>query len=313
MTWTGRIDGDGPEHARWHQLVRADEPAGRHIALLGFASDEGVRRNEGRVGAAKGPVALRRALSSMALHGDLGDGTVAIHDVGDVVVDGEDLEGGQDILGERVASALDREGNALTVVLGGGHETAWGSYLGLAAATYPGQRFGVLNLDAHFDLRDADRPSSGTPFLQMARAREAAGLPFCYGVVGISEHSNTRALFERADSLGVDYLLDVDCSAERVTDFVANFAAGLDVLYLTVDLDVLPASVAPGVSAPAALGLDPCLVVAAVRAAAGTGKLRLMDVVELNPRLDVDDRTARIGARLVADAVAAVARRSPVG
>lgn len=313
MTWSGRIDGDGPEHARWHQRVSTGEPTGPHVALLGFASDEGVRRNEGRVGAAKGPSSLRRALSSLALHGGLGDGSLGLHDLGDVVVEGEGLEVGQSALGERVASALGREGNVLTVVLGGGHETAWGSYLGLAGATPPALRFGVLNLDAHFDLRDAERPSSGTPFLQMARACEAAGLPFCYGVVGISEHSNTRALFERADELGVDYLLDVDCTAERVAEFVANFAAGLDVLYLTVDLDVLPASVAPGVSAPAALGVEPRIVVAAVRAAAETGKLRLMDVVELNPDLDVDDRTARTGARLVADAVSAVARRSPVG
>jgi len=48
------------------------------------------------------------------------------------------------------------------------------------------------------------------------------------------------------DRLGVKYLLDEDCSAERVETFVADFVAGIDVLYLTIDLDVLPASVAPG-------------------------------------------------------------------
>lgn len=302
MTWTGRIDGEGPEHARWHQLVREDDPTGEHISLLGFESDEGVRRNGGRVGAAEGPAALRRALSSMALHGALGDGSVAIHDLGDVTVSGEDLESGHESLGHAIHRSLSAGGNALTVVLGGGHETAWGSYLGLSAHVEDVQRWGVLNLDAHFDLRDAGQATSGTPFLQMADAQHAAGREFCYGVVGISESANTRVLFDRADSLGVDFLLDVDSSRERVLGFVENFIAGIDLLYLTVDLDVLPAAVAPGVSAPAALGVETSVIVAAVRAAAASGKLRLMDVVELNPSLDVDARTARTAARLVAEA-----------
>lgn len=274
-----------------------------HVSLIGFASDEGVRRNQGRVGARRGPDALRGALSSMALHGNLGTGSVGIFDRGDVVVEGEDLEGGQAELGRRVHDSLTGEDNALTVVLGGGHETAYGSYLGLAAAVAPDLRWGVLNLDAHFDLRQDETPSSGTPFNQMALDQEAAGKDFCYGAIGISESSNTRVLFERADELGVDYLLDLDCSTNRVVEFVENFAAGIEMLYLTVDLDVLTAAVAPGVSAPAALGVGPRPIVAAMRAAAQTGKLRLLDVVELNPDLDVDGRTARIGARLVAEAI----------
>lgn len=305
--WTGRTDGEGPGHARWHQLVTGEEPAGEHITLLGFRSDEGVRRNLGEPGAAKGPDALRRALAPMALHGRLGRGEVAIVDGGDTSYAGTDLESGHQEMGVRIGEALGADGNLLTVVLGGGHETAWASYLGLmTAGMESGTRWGVLNLDAHFDLRDAPRATSGTPFRQMATAQAALGEEFRYAVAGISQHSNTGVLFDRAHHLGVEYLLDVDCSPERMERFVAEFAAHLDVLYLTVDLDVLPASVAPGVSAPAALGVEPGTVVAAVRTAAGTGKLRLMDVVELNPDLDIQGSTARVGARLIAEAVAVV-------
>jgi formiminoglutamase len=66
--WTGRVDtADGPNALRWHQMVKplaADSPPG--IVLIGFACDEGVRRNGGRVGAKDGPrvapgaVGLRR-------------------------------------------------------------------------------------------------------------------------------------------------------------------------------------------------------------------------------------------------------------
>ena len=70
--WTGRDDGPGSEHARWHSVIRPwspGEPAAGAAVLLGFASDEGVRRNGGRIGAAAGPSALRAALASLAATG----------------------------------------------------------------------------------------------------------------------------------------------------------------------------------------------------------------------------------------------------
>ena len=187
------------------------------------------------------------------------------------------------------------------MVLGGGHETAYASYLGVSAsaAVQSGQRLGVLNLDAHFDLRDEPVPSSGTPFLQVALAEAAAGRDFRYAVVGISEANNTRALFDTAGRLGVQYLLDEDCEAARVQAFVAGFLADIDVLYLTIDLDVLPAAVAQGVSAPAAYGVPLPVVSAVCRQVAASGKLLHLDVAELNPGFDIDGRTAKVAARLV--------------
>jgi len=298
--WTGRFDGDGPGHRRWWQAVNSGckswngEAAAKPAALLGFASDEGVRRNKGRTGACTAPAALRKALGPLAFHLDR-----AVVDVGDVVVSGEDLEAGQDRLGRAVAALL--EAGHQTVVLGGGHETAYASYLGVAGSTavQSGQRLGVLNLDAHFDLRDEPIPSSGTPFLQMARAEADAGREFRYAVVGISEPNNTQVLFDTAQKLGVQYLLDEDCDADRVRDFVGGFLAGIDVLYLTIDLDVLPAAVAPGVSAPAAYGVPLPVISAVCRQVAQSGKLLHLDVAELNPAFDIDGRTARTAARLV--------------
>lgn len=307
--WTGRFDGDGPEHRRWWQAVTPLAPdswtagtaddggrpaSAKPAAIIGFASDEGVRRNKGRTGAAAAPAAVRKALGPLAFHLDR-----AVCDAGDVAVAGEALEEGQARLGGAVAALLDA--GHLTVVLGGGHETAYASYLGVSAAeaVQRGQRLGVLNLDAHFDLRDEPTPSSGTPFLQMARAEAAAGRDFRYAVVGISEANNTRTLFDTAGRLGVRYLLDEDCAPDRVQEFVASFLAEIDVLYLTIDLDVLPAAVAPGVSAPAAYGVPLPVVSAVCRQVAASGKLLHCDVAELNPEFDIDNRTARVAARLV--------------
>ncbi|HET6270613.1 MAG TPA: formimidoylglutamase [Arthrobacter sp.] len=307
--WTGRFDGEGAEHRRWWQAVTpyslrtipASASASARIThrtraavLLGFGSDEGVRRNQGRVGAAAGPGAIRAALAPLAFHLDRD-----VRDAGDVTVAGQSLEAGQARAGLAITRLLDA--GQLPVVLGGGHETAFASYLGIAgsAAVREGLRAGVLNLDAHFDLRDEPVPSSGTPFLQMARAEAAAGRELQYAVVGISEPSNTRALFRTAQELGVDYLLDEDCSAAAAHAFVAAFLAQVDALYLTIDLDVLPASEAPGVSAPAAYGVPLPVVSAVCRQVAASGKLLHLDVAELNPGFDIDGRTAMVAARLV--------------
>jgi formiminoglutamase len=251
-----------------------------------------VRRNQGRPGAADAPDAIRAALGPLAWH--LGR---SVSDAGDIVA-GSAMEDGQERAGRAVSALLDA--GVLPVVLGGGHETAFASYLGIAgSAVLSGLRWGVLNLDAHFDLRDEPVPSSGTPFLQMARAEAAAGRGFHYAVLGISEPNNTAALFDTARRLGVDYLPDEDCSAGRAEKFVADFLADLDAVYLTIDLDVLPSSVAPGVSAPAAFGVPLDVITAVCRQLAASGKLRHLDVAELNPALDSDGRTAKVAARLI--------------
>jgi formiminoglutamase len=189
-------------------------------------------------------------------------------------------------------------------VLGGGHEVAFGSFLGLATHAAAGQRapvLGVVNLDAHLDLR-AGRASSGTPFRQIAEACAARGWPFRYLCLGVDEGSNTAALFDTARRLGGGWRTDREMGLLQLDETAAAlgaFLATVDRVQLTVDLDVLPAHVAPGVSAPAARGVALEVVEALVDTVVASGKLAVGEVAELNPRLDVDGRTARVAARLV--------------
>lgn len=297
--WHGRDDGPGNEHLRWHHAISTDpgQPGPWDAAFVGFRSDEGVRRNKGRQGAAGGPRELRAALASMALPAPM-----TVLDAGDVEVLDGDLESGHWRLGQAVGALVDR--GIPVVVLGGGHEVAYGTYLGLVGtrAVRAGGRLGVLNLDAHFDLRDDVRASSGTPFLQMARSEEQRGHWLNYRVIGISQPSNTEHLFRTADRLKVRYLTDTECGLldlPAVDAFVDEFVDGSDVLHLSIDLDVLSAAAAPGVSAPAAHGVQMEVVERVCARVAASGKPIVVDVAELNPDLDVDHRTARAGARLI--------------
>lgn len=317
--WVGRIDPE-PDSLRWHQVIQPLEQAGKifpecpaGIALLGFACDAGVARNQGRVGAAAGPRAIRQALAPMAWHCDL-----PAYDAGDVVCqprnDDDGMEHAQQQLAERIAVLLG-EGHR-PVVLGGGHEIAFASWSGLARhleAMYGPTRagsetsappsIGIINLDAHLDLRDPSHVrSSGTPFAQIAEACRQRGWPFRYACLGVSQAANTRALFRRAHELGVLVRRDHEMSAaniSRVQRDLERFMARCEHLYLTIDLDVLPSSEAPGVSAPAARGVSLEHLEPLIEAVRATGKLRLTDIAELNPGFDLDNRTARAAARLI--------------
>jgi formiminoglutamase len=299
--WQGRVDEeDGAAGHRWHQRVKFDAPATKGVSLLGLASDMGVKLNKGRPGASEGPAALRRALAGQAWHHPL-----QLHDDGDIrVLDA--LDTGQQAYADRLQALL--QGGQFVIGLGGGHEIGWASYLGCRQwmdVNLPGKTLGILNFDAHFDLRKpAPHTSSGTPFYQVAQHCAEQGHKFHYGCMGIARPSNTGALFNQAQELSVNFLLDRDCQSEKSTVFVRDFLANVDCLYLTFCLDVFPAALAPGVSAPAALGVNPQWVMETI---AAIGNLcveydvnwLMADVAELSPAHDSSNATARLAARLV--------------
>lgn len=295
--WQGRHDPE-PDSPRWHQQIQplaANCAPG--VAILGFACDEGVRRNHGRTGAFAAPAAIRRALANLAWHR-----SGPAYDGDDIRCDDGDLDAAQLRLSHQVAQAL-ADGH-LPLVFGGGHEVAYGSWLGLAAhAQTNALRIGIINFDAHFDLRDPSHVhSSGTPFAQIAEASASYGQAFRYACLGVSRASNTRALFQRAADLQVlvreDHSIQADTLSARQAE-LADFCANCDIVQLSIDLDVLPACEAPGVSAPAPYGVPLRLLEPLLATIKASGKLGLIELAELNPHHDIDQRTARVAARLV--------------
>lgn len=304
--WQGRQDPEDGELAlRWHDKVLpwqeaqpcaagAQEAAG--VVLLGFACDEGVRRNKGRVGAAGAPLAVRKLLANTAWHLNR-----PVYDGGDVSCTDGDLDAAHGRLAERVASALDL--GHFPLVLGGGHEVAFGSWSGLNRHLGGSGKVGIINFDAHFDLRmKQELASSGTPFFQIAEQCAAQGTPFHYACLGVAETANTQSLFARAKALGVWHVLDeamTQAGLPALLSGLDTFIADCDHLYLTIDLDVLPGAVMPGVSAPAARGVELAVIEPLIAHIRASGKLRLADMAEYNPTLDQDNRSARVAARLV--------------
>lgn len=300
--WTGRHDGPGPEHDLWYTTVTPlpqPEEADPGIALVGFASDEGIRRNHGRPGAAEGPEAIRGKLGWLAVHD-----RAPRYDAGTVPVIDGNLESAQVELAVAVSRLV--AGGHLPIVLGGGHDAAFGSHTGLRQALGAGAPApGIINLDAHLDLRQAERANNGTPFRQIA---EVVGEQFDYSVIGVSPADNTEFLFDAAKQFGVTVVLDEDLdrySAHEAAGLAHQWVSGRERIHLSIDLDVLNQALAPGVTSPAAVGVPLPVIRSICLALARTGRLALVDVVELSPPLDIDGRTARVAARLIEDIAAA--------
>jgi formiminoglutamase len=125
---------------------------------------------------------------------------------------------------------------------------------------------------------------------------------FHYLPLGISRPGNTAALWQRADDLGVEPITDVELSVRHYHSAlpqIESFLHQMDVLYLSIDLDILPAATMPAVSAPAGLGVPLEVILELVERIAASGKLLAADVVEYNPLHDVQSMGAKAAARIL--------------
>lgn len=299
--WQGRDDSaESPKALRLFQtVVQANdftpEQYPHQIALLGFACDEGVRLNKGRIGAKNAPDAIRKAMANMASY----PAHKQLVDFGNIYCPDHQLPKAQESLSKQVQRC--HQHHLKTLVLGGGHETAFGHGLGVYQA-YPKAKIGIINFDAHLDIREADIATSGTPFKQLANYCQAQNRPFEYMCVGASLAANTQALLHTAEALNVRIIWDLDCRESRLDQLVHQiqmFIDSVDIIYLTIDLDVLISSAMFAVSAPAALGIPLNVLLLLSEKIAQSNKLKALDLVEYNPIFDPAQLCAKVAARTV--------------
>lgn len=284
---------------RFAANIRADTPDGCAIALLGLPDDLGVRLNNGRPGAHEGPAAFRRVLSTFGANFDQQRQTpldIKVYDAGDIDPAPGDSEAALHETHDRVTRAL-REIHSmglLPICVGGGHDLTFPSVRALSQ--HIDAPIGGVNIDPHLDVRDT--VGSGMPF----RSAIDAGFldPQRFVEFGVGRFANSRAhtdyLRERFSALitiekARDYKSAIPVAFDRA------FPAGrADPGFVSLDLDVIDASAAPGVSAPCPDGLTVDRVLKVVERAGEHPAVRHFDIMELSPPHDSADRTARIAA-----------------
>ncbi|MGD9690339.1 MAG: arginase family protein [Phycisphaerales bacterium] len=313
-----------------------DQPLGApdvskcRVAILGLADDTGVVMNHGRPGARDGPATFRAALARYGVAARMSEarigpsalvsehGTSAfarpayphVFDAGDVIP-GKSLSETH----ERVsAAALKLMQHGLIVVgIGGGHDLTYplvralhqfrreAGGAGGSGGAGGGETRPLVGVyaDAHLDVRA--EPGSGMAFRAMID----------HGYVG------------RLTNIGASWAVN---AAEHAEWFAANGgvfdeASSVDELlrgrerelpwpdFVSLDVDVLDASAAPGVSAVNPAGMSARELERVAFAAGVCPRVRLIDIMEFNPVYDVDHRTARVVAHLFLSFLAGLAER----
>lgn len=308
--WQGRTDSQSDfKSFRWHQwvqsldlnqLAEAPKKGQKSFALLGYPCEKGIIQNLGRPGAGQGPKEIRKRMASLPWNFPE---DVFLYDAGDIDDQDVSLEESQLALGQAVNKLLDLD--VFPILMGGGHDIAYGHYLGireyLNKQNKP-SKLGIINFDAHFDIRPFDKgTSSGTMFNQIGQAAKDQGVNYSYLCLGILPQGNTARLFEIAKDLGAEYILADDLRQESsaINEKISNFLAENDYIYLTVCSDVFSAAHAPGVSAPQALGLNPQDFLGYLDPIIESDKLISFDIAEVSPSLDINNMTTSLAANLI--------------
>lgn len=298
MIWQGRFDGDEPLYHRVFQRVTEEssyEVINKNdFVLHGFAVDKGVKRNKGREGAKNAPDILRKSTANFPIVNP----HFALKDFGNIFCEDDDLDKSQKNLAEAVKKTLEQKGKSL--VFGGGHEVMFAHFSGIKAA-FPEKKIGIINFDAHFDNREIDQnigATSGTGFWQIAKEGDFHSLH-----IGIQRNSNTLKLFDSAHQMGMKYILAEEIFFENLPVLypkIEEFIADVDLLYITICMDVFNAAIAPGVSAPAYNGIfADAAFMHLYKHIFDSNKVIALDVAEVNPNFDENDRTTRLAAALV--------------
>jgi formiminoglutamase len=287
-------------------LLRGEPIVGRrNVALLGVST---YLTSVSARSSTSTPAAIRAALerySTWSFHGrfDLAENVVIV-DHGDV--EDPDGEGGH----ERVAAALAKIERfaALTVVLGGDNAATWHSLSAMAKEHF--DDFGLITLDAHLDMREGR--SNGSPVRQLLEE----GLDPRHVVqVGLGDFSNSAAYARESLDRGVRIIErdafhreDAASIARRALEIASH---GGRKVYVDVDLDAADRSVVPGCPAAAPGGLSADELRNFVREVTSYKSVVAIDFTEVDVEQDSSDqRTVRLAALLVLEALAGVRRRA---
>lgn len=208
----------------------------------------------------------------------------------------------------RRASAAMTQGELL-IFLGGDHSVSLGT---VAAAAEAHPRLGVLWVDAHGDFNTPyTTPSGNVHGMVLAALMGRCPPPLRVGsvllreqqtaMIGIRDLDSEEKAALRASSIFVRTMRDVDehGMAETMAQVLAHFA-GCDALHISLDMDSLDPQVASGVGTPVPGGLTYREAHLLMEMLSDDGRVRSLDIVEVNPILDERNRTASVAVELAA-------------
>jgi arginase family enzyme len=256
----------------------------------------------------RAPGVIRQALRRFSTY-DVETGAelaVRVRDGGDVDVAALSLEDGFEPVRDAVQACTARHG--LTILLGGHNGVTRPAAHGLGV---PLDQVGLITLDAHFDLRDTDGGLlNGNPI----RALLEDGVPggnICQ--IGLAPFANTAAMHRTAREAGIGVFTIAQVKQrgiEAVLDEALGRLAHVDAVMVDFDIDVIDRAQCPGAPGARPGGMPVDMLFIAARLLAGQPRVRLVDLTEFDPGLDVGQITELTAARWFCEVLAGYASRT---
>jgi len=208
---------------------------------------------------------------------------------------------------------------AMPIVLGGDHSLGAGSVA--AASTQirkTGKPLGLIWVDAHADMNDPASSESGNvhgmPLAALLGAEPAelrltphspAVMAKHTVLVGLRNLDEVEKQIVRASKVHVFTMKDIDNLGitEVMARAIAIATRGTGGFHVSYDLDVCDPTVAPGVGTPVRGGLSYREAHVVMEMVAESGKMTSLDLVEVNPTLDIRNTTAELGTELALSAL----------
>ncbi len=301
-------------HLPWVHEPDAIREAKPDIAIVGAPFDVAVTH---RPGARFGPRAIRGAsyLTQWSFH-HLGLRIQPFHhltgiDAGDALCIPGTIELSHDAIRDKLRGILEAAPECLPFVLGGDHSITYPS--AGVVADHHDRKVGIVHFDAHADAANDSwgvSLSHGTPMRRLIEDGHVAGRNFVQ--VGLRGYWPPPHVLDWMAEQGMrsHFMSEIE---ERGFDAVIIEAIeqaldGPDLVYLSVDVDVLDPAFAPGTGTPEPGGLDARELLRAVRRIVREVPFAGMDVVEVSPPYDGPGGiTAEVAHRVVCEAISALA------
>lgn len=277
-------------------------PGDIRIALIGFPEDRGIAANGGKTGAAAGPEAIRKAFYRLTPGFGRDFYSLPMADLGDVPP-GDTLEESHHRLSSTVRQIVER--GVFPIVLGGGHDLTFAGLKGLVEGLSLGEgQLGLINVDSHLDVRDLSRGiTSGTPFrraLEELPRRALLGRSFVE--FGIQEPFNSPHYYRWVRERGTT-VMTLTSVGNRPLEYFLDASRiagdGTRAVGLSIDIDAARSQEAPGASASNPRGFKAPELEKIAYLAGRTERIRYLDLVEMCPPRDENNRTASLCAGIL--------------
>ncbi len=290
---------------------------GTDVAIIGAPFDDAVSH---RPGARFGPRAIREAqytsggIHSLQLWNDPFD-ILTVIDAGDANIVPAWIERAHAMIHRKVREVA--ETGAIPIVLGGDHSITWPSATAVAEVRSP-KRVGIVHFDAHADTANDTfgvLASHGAPMRRLIESGAIDGRNFVQ--VGLRGYWPPKETFDWMQEHGLRWHLMREIeergSEAVIADAIAEALDGPDLIYLSIDIDVVDPGMAPGTGTPEPGGMLTRELLRAVRQIVSAVDLAGMDVVEVSPPYDQAETTSMTANRVVLEAISALALRRSNG